>query len=1163
MVRLEYSDAKSNKFWEAQVEDTELHLRWGRIGTDGQTKTKSYASADKAAQELEKQKTSKLKKGYQEVSHSTATSKSNSKPAPKAIEAAPKPAATAVRAQGQVHWTDKTWAKTIPQEASVPKLGKANSLWKKATRAWRPEKWREGLGLNTPTLRQAVKVALSDPAAAEPGILLALLDGPSALLEYYLVGDKPEQALEAVVQGRDLAEGYGGYLVRRASSPFPSEEFVNKKHWTGLRKWLPALPDKARTRLLKAAEGYRENADITLRCCLSFVFPERPEWAQADARQLLNHPPQHSWGSYIPEQAWLVLHSLTDQSLMTELLEDQQHIPTWAPWPVLAKLGEKSLEIWAPKIRNHQRYVNEQLKPMLEALSLIETEEVADFFAECLRLKLSKSLKAMLSAYFQEFPELGLKVLPGRGREAESLVGALVRGNPQVAEALAEELQPSLQSSLKSVLEKVGDARPEAGPGEIPSILASPPWRQKRKASKPKILKNVVAREREGRINWEGVDKPWPYFYDRPPAKPDPAGVEAELKRWRSESSLNIFEIDRMSNPAALTFLKESPPKIWSIYQDSLLSITARFGVEAVQPLARLATRRAELAVEALAVIEHPSVAPVVAELMEKKKVAKTALRWLQEHPEIAAEGLIPVAVGPTGRARTSAENALRLLDADLVREVARVYGQEVCSAVETVLAVDPLSIYPDKLPKLPDFARPEALPQLHTRKGKALPTEAVGEALTMLAFCSLENPYAGVAVLKEELTKESLEEFCWELFESWMRAGAPAKESWAFFALGHFGGDESARRLTPLIRKWPGESSHARAVVGLDVLGKIGSDVAMMHLHGIAQKLKFKALQEKAREKIDQIAGQRNLTRDELADRLVPDLGLDPDGVLLLDYGPRQFEARFDEQLKPYLAEVGGRFIKSLPKPGKSDDEQLARAAKKMWQGLKKDARHLAGGQILRLERAMTLRRRWKPDDFRLFLVDHPLIFQLTRRLVFGGYAGEELVNTFRVAEDRTLADAQDEPLHLSNELEVGIPHPVELDAGVLKAWRELFTDYELLPPFPQLDRPIHKLDPQRLESLLQRSVPFGRILGLEHRGWERGEVWDSGVLCHYERPFIGGRAVLSFEPGLYLGEVRSSGDQTLGELKFVKGENYQEIPLKQIDPIVLSEVIYDLEEM
>lgn len=55
------------------------------------------------------------------------------------------------------------------------------------------------------------------------------------------------------------------------------------------------------------------------------------------------------------------------------------------------------------------------------------------------------------------------------------------------------------------------------------------------------------------------------------------------------------------------------------------------------------------------------------------------------------------------------------------------------------------------------------------------------------------------------------------------------------------------------------------------------------MQLNGIAQKLKFKALQERAKEKIADIAESRELTVAELEDRLAPDLGLDDNGSLLL----------------------------------------------------------------------------------------------------------------------------------------------------------------------------------------------------------------------------------------------------------------------------------------
>ncbi|BBU82671.1 hypothetical protein EIMP300_40710 [Escherichia coli] len=113
-----------------------------------------------------------------------------------------------------------------------------------------------------------------------------------------------------------------------------------------------------------------------------------------------------------------------------------------------------------------------------------------------------------------------------------------------------------------------------------------------------------------------------------------------------------------------------------------------------------------------------------------------------------------------------------------------------------------------------------------------------------------------------------------------------------------------------------------------MDILAAIGSDIALMQLNGIAQKLKFKALQERAKEKIANIAESRELTVAELEDRLAPDLGLDDNGSLLLDFGPRQFTVSFDETLKPFVRDASGSRLKDLPKPNKSDDESQANNA-------------------------------------------------------------------------------------------------------------------------------------------------------------------------------------------------------------------------------------------
>ncbi len=67
MRRFEYSDAKSDKFWEIAVDGNTYTVRYGRKGTDGQTNTKVFDSPEQAAKKAESAIKSKTKKGYVEV----------------------------------------------------------------------------------------------------------------------------------------------------------------------------------------------------------------------------------------------------------------------------------------------------------------------------------------------------------------------------------------------------------------------------------------------------------------------------------------------------------------------------------------------------------------------------------------------------------------------------------------------------------------------------------------------------------------------------------------------------------------------------------------------------------------------------------------------------------------------------------------------------------------------------------------------------------------------------------------------------------------------------------------------------------------------------------------------------------------------------------------
>jgi hypothetical protein len=492
------------------------------------------------------------------------------------------------------------------------------------------------------------------------------------------------------------------------------------------------------------------------------------------------------------------------------------------------------------------------------------------------------------------------------------------------------------------------------------------------------------------------------------------------------------------------------------------------------------------------------------------------------------------------------------------------------------VLEFDELDLFPPKLPKLPSFAQPGALsrPVLEGGKG-ALPLPAVEALLTMLAFSRLDERYAGIERIKEACAADSLAQFAWDLFNAWLLAGGSAKEAWAFHTLGYFGDDACARKLAALVREWPGEAAHARAVVGLDVLAAIGSDVALMHLNGIAQKLKFKGLQEKAREKIAAVAEARGFTTDELGDRLVPDLGLDERGSLALDFGPRRFTVGFDEHLRPFVRDQEGKPLSDLPKPNKSDDAEPAQAAQALWKALKKDVKTLAAQQILRLELGMCARRRWRADVFRLFLVEHPLLQHLVRRLLWSTYGADgALSGTFRVAEDGSYSNVDDETLALPDDASVGVAHALELSDELAGRWAQLFGDYEILQPFKQLGRDAHVItdaekDAKALTRLSGITVPTGKVMGLQARGWRLGVAQDAGIVGWVEKPFADGLcAALFLEPGIYLGAVADSPEQKLGAATLWRGQSVWgdeagDTPLGQLDPIVFSELVRDLEAL
>lgn len=589
--------------------------------------------------------------------------------------------------------------------------------------------------------------------------------------------------------------------------------------------------------------------------------------------------------------------------------------------------------------------------------------------------------------------------------------------------------------------------------------------------------------------------------------------------------------------------------------------------------------------------VDTAEIAPLAARAFLKLKKARVpAASWMRRHRRTAMTRLIPDALGKKGAQREAAEHALRWLVTDIptgreeLEAIAADYAKtepKVTEALAQVLDRDPLARFPAKLPKFPTWFSPSAVRPPELKTGGALSGDAIVALVEMLAFSTPDAVYAGVDEVKAATTPRSLADFAWDLFSAWLADGAPSKDGFAMRAVGWIGDDDCARQLTRLIRKWPGEAAHARAVTGLDVLVDIGSDVALMNLNGIAEKLNFKGLQEKAREKIAQLAEARDLTPEELSDRLAPDLDLDDRGGLDLVFGERKFRAGFDEFLKPWVKDLTGARLKDLPKPNKSDDPELSKEASARWSGLKKDARAVASLQITRLENMLSTSRRVKREVFWAFFAAHPLIRHLAQRLVWGIYGDDDPrsapTTIFRVSDDLSVTDAADETLDIVFSDDepgvIGLVHPLHLPDGGLDKWGALFGDYEISQPFPQLGRETYVLtDAEKGASEIVRfegvKVEAARIRGMASKGWPLGSPQDAGVISWIERPVTfsdGKRETVSidFEGGLFTGASEYEDKvQTLGKLSTYLGwygrtHQANARTFGELDPVTASEML------
>lgn len=440
-------------------------------------------------------------------------------------------------------------------------------------------------------------------------------------------------------------------------------------------------------------------------------------------------------------------------------------------------------------------------------------------------------------------------------------------------------------------------------------------------------------------------------------------------------------------------------------------------------------------------------------------------------------------------------------------------------------------------------------------------------------------NPLA--SKFAEKLDKKTLEKFACEVFGKWLDDGAVAKQKWILYFSAVYGGNEMIDNLMHYIKEWSENSRGAIAAEAVYALALNGSSNALMKVDNMAHKFKKRQVKDAANYALLNAAEKLGISKEELGDRIVPDMNFDERMCRTFDYGNRQFSVYLTPSLEIEIFS-GDKKIKNLPKPGASDDAEKAEKAYADFKDMKKQMKTVVKTQHDRLEYVLMCDRKWSCENWKKLFVANPVMHCFAIGLIWGTYEEGKLVSTFRYLDDGSFTTSDEDEFELPDDAVIGLVHPIELSEDEKMVWIQQLADYEIVQPFAQLTRPVFTLtDDEKNGTKIMRFdgndiINQTLVNRLTKFGWEKGSAQDAG--CFYEfyhhditeiitndegkKVPVGFTAELKFS-GTYIGVFELDPEEvTIEELVFHKASEPFRNPLNcsEVNPRYFSEIIAQL---
>ncbi|HWD38633.1 MAG TPA: DUF4132 domain-containing protein [Fimbriimonas sp.] len=361
---------------------------------------------------------------------------------------------------------------------------------------------------------------------------------------------------------------------------------------------------------------------------------------------------------------------------------------------------------------------------------------------------------------------------------------------------------------------------------------------------------------------------------------------------------------------------------------------------------------------------------------------------------------------------------------------------------------------------------------------------------------------------------------------------------------------------------------------------GAIGALEAMRTFDAVAQisatrnRVKSPSLSALVTASLTRAAEKMSLPIEDLEELVVPTFGLELPGVLTETLGSVDVRIEIsnttDAELRWFRE---GKELKAPP----AEVKQEHAAELKQLKATAKEMETMLAAQRARIEGLMLSARRLPYSAWRERYLDHPLLADMSRRLIweFSSPGGEHL----GIAPDGEPIDFRGEPVPgLADETNVQLWHPIRAVVSVIEAWRDFLVAREIRQPFKQAYREIYILTDAELRTNTYTNRFAAHILKQHQfaalaraRGWRyalQGPSFDNTNHPTLDLPSWG----LEAEYFVEVADVASATDEgtsdagiaiyvATDQVRFNDRMTGHPVELESLPAILFSEVLRDVD--